>query len=114
MVNTARPLVSASSAALTHRDHHAPGQRSPGAGDSRRLVGADQTMSIPHPPRPLPLRWPTATPALDHYFAQLPPDVAAEPPLTNDTAQLNAAADDATDRFYEDLAQDAEAELCEV
>ena len=39
---------------------------------------------------------------------------AAEPSLASDTAQVNAAADDATDRFYEDLAQDADAELCEV
>jgi hypothetical protein len=41
-----------------------------------------------------------ATLALDHYFAQLPSDTAAEPSFTSDTAKVNADADDATDRFY--------------
>ena len=110
VVNTARPLVSASSAALTTVTTTLPA-----SGPLVLATPADWSAATndvhpaPTPSTSTPLA--PATPALDHYFAQLPTDVAAEPPLSGNTANVNSDADDATDRFYEDLAQDAEAEL---
>ena len=71
-------------------------------------------MLVPHQSHPSPVHWPPRPPRLDHYFTQLPPDTATEPSLPADSADVNSRTDDATDRFYEDLAQDTDARPLEV
>jgi hypothetical protein len=114
-INTVRPLVSTSSAAITATVTTTV----PASGPLVMVTPAD--WSAPqrdtHPePTPADPATPVAaaTQSVDRYFTELPPNVAAETSLTSDTVNVASDADDATDRFYEDFAQEADAQLCEV